>query len=74
MPEPAPIFGAGNSITSVPSHEDVLTPPEDVPSLDSRSFASALDSSYQSSYSQDSIAPSDYTVDTASIEELHEDV
>ena len=53
-----------NSITSMPSHENVLTRPEDVPSFDSRSFATTLDSSDQSSYYRDS----DYTAGTASIE------
>ena len=39
----------------MPWYEDVLTPPEDVPSLDSESFAPTLDSSDQSSHG---VAPS----------------
>ena len=67
MPEPAPVFGNGNSITSMPSHEDVLIPPEDVPSLDSGSLAPTLD---QSLYYMDEAGPSDDTAAT-SLEEVH---
>ena len=69
MPEPAPVFGTGNSITSIPSHEDVLIPPEDVPSLDSGSLAPTLDSSGQLLYYMDETGPSDDTAAT-SLEEV----
>ena len=69
MYEPTPVFGIGNSITPKPSYKDVLTPPEDVPSLDSGSLAPTLDSSGQLLYYMDETGPSDDTAAT-SLEEV----
>ncbi|KAH9174001.1 hypothetical protein EDB89DRAFT_1956215 [Lactarius sanguifluus] len=71
-PEPAPVFGQGNSVSPASSREDVFTPLEDALSLDS-GFVSdlpTLDSSGESSYySRDDTGPSDDTINT-SVEEV----
>ncbi|KAH9059811.1 hypothetical protein EDB87DRAFT_728493 [Lactarius vividus] len=71
-PEPAPVFGQGNSVSPAPSREDVFTALEDAPSLDS-GFGSTLESGESSYYSRDDTGPSDDTIDT-SVEELQDDV
>ncbi|KAH9019986.1 hypothetical protein EDB85DRAFT_543260 [Lactarius pseudohatsudake] len=71
-PEPAPVFGQGNSVSPASSREDVFTPLEDALSLDS-GFVSdlpTLDSSGESSYySRDDTGLSDDTINT-SVEEV----